>query len=568
VTRPSLDDTKLEARLVGELAGHFHVPGYQRGYRWGEPDVSRLLDDVKAAGTEPYFLQPIVVKARQDGKWELIDGQQRLTTLFLILQYIQTHLPAAKPGYTLEYETRPDSQGYLTALDADQQKHNIDFFHIYQAFECIAAWFEGQANPLQAAIDFYTATSKSLQVIWYEAPESTNSKELFRRLNLGRIPLTDAELVKALLLARIRGTDPRSNKVHQVAAQWDVIERSLRDPELWAFVTRRTHEEATHIELLLDTLADFVNKPPPGPRPRFHTFEALRPSIEASPKRVWDQVQDLHSLLLGWYEDSTLYHWIGYVVASGKPFRAVVAMAQGLTKAEFKKRLADEIRQGLRLTEAQVRDLAYPSAKCTEVLLLMTVETVRRREGGTQRFSFRSHVLGKWSLEHIHAQNAEPLQTADQWKQWLTHHRKALDAVPTSDPPGREELLGAIDLAITTNPLTEARFRQLEQRVISAFSLDAPAGEDEVHSIANLALLASGDNSALSNSVFEVKRQEILRRDKAGAYIPACTRDVFLKYYTDSDAQQLHFWGPQDREGYLAAMLMRIDPFLTQTSAQ
>lgn len=568
MTRPSLDDTKLEARLVGELAGHFHVPGYQRGYRWGEPDVSRLLDDVKAAGTEPYFLQPIVVKARQDGKWELIDGQQRLTTLFLILQYIQTHLPAAKPGYTLEYETRPDSQGYLTALDADQQKHNIDFFHIYQAFECIAAWFEGQANPLQAAIDFYTATSKSLQVIWYEAPESTNSKELFRRLNLGRIPLTDAELVKALLLARIRGTDPRSNKVHQVAAQWDVIERSLRDPELWAFVTRRTHEEATHIELLLDTLADFVNKPPPGPRPRFHTFEALRPSIEASPKRVWDQVQDLHSLLLGWYEDSTLYHWIGYVVASGKPFRAVVAMAQGLTKAEFKKRLADEIRQGLRLTEAQVRDLAYPSAKCTEVLLLMNVETVRRREGGTQRFSFRSHVLGKWSLEHIHAQNAEPLQTADQWKQWLTHHRKALDAVPTSDPPGREELLGAIDLAITTNPLTEARFRQLEQRVISAFSLDAPAGEDEVHSIANLALLASGDNSALSNSVFEVKRQEILRRDKAGAYIPACTRDVFLKYYTDSDAQQLHFWGPQDREGYLAAMLMRIDPFLTQTSAQ
>jgi hypothetical protein len=198
----------------------------------------------------------------------------------------------------------------------------------------------------------------------------------------------------------------------------------------------------------------------------------------------------------------------------------------------------------------------------------MNVETVRRREGGTQRFSFRSHVLGKWSLEHIHAQNAEPLQTADQWKQWLTHHRKALDAVPTSDPPGREELLGAIDLAITTNPLTEARFRQLEQRVISAFSLDAPAGEDEVHSIANLALLASGDNSALSNSVFEVKRQEILRRDKAGAYIPACTRDVFLKYYTDSDAQQLHFWGPQDREGYLAAMLMRIDPFLTQTSAQ
>ena len=170
---------------------------------------------------------------------------------------------------------------------------------MFKAFQCIRAWFERQVNPLQAAIDFYTATSKSLQVLWYNAPEHMDSKELFRRLNVGRIPLTDAELVKALLLARVRGMDIRSDRAHQMAAQWDVVERDLRTPELWAFVTKRAEREATHVSLLLDTLADATAKPPTGPRPRFHTFETLRPEIEASPKKVWDDIQDLHSLLLG-----------------------------------------------------------------------------------------------------------------------------------------------------------------------------------------------------------------------------------------------------------------------------
>lgn len=407
----TLGGATLATKYVGELAGHFFVPGYQRGYRWGEPEVGRLLDDVQASGTEPYFLQPIVIKALDDGKWELIDGQQRLTTLFLILQYIQRHLPAAQPGYTLEYETRPDSQAYLTELNPDQQQDNIDFFHIFKVFECIRAWFERQANQLQAVIDFYTATSKSLQVIWYEAPADTDSKELFRRLNVGRIPLTDAELVKALLLARVR-RDGHSDRAHQVAAQWDVIERDLRNPELWAFVTRRAHGQATHIELLLDTLADRITKPSSGHRPRFHTFETLRPAIQGAPKKVWDDVQDLHSLLLGWYEDRTLYHWIGYLVAIGEPFGDIVEMAQGRSKSRFEEALAARIRKRLRQTEEQVRELVYPSAKCTEVLLLMNVETVRQRMSSSERYSFRAHAAGSWSLEHIHAQNAELLQRA------------------------------------------------------------------------------------------------------------------------------------------------------------
>jgi hypothetical protein len=76
-----------------------------------------------------------------------------------------------------------------------------------------------------------------------------------------------------------------------------------------------------------------------------------------------------------------------------------------------------------------------------------------------------------------------------------------------------------------------------------------------MHSISNLALLSSDDNSVLSNGVFEVKRQKILEIDRGGHYVPLCTRNVFLKYYTSADAQQVHFWGPKDREHYFDAIV-------------
>lgn len=560
----------LENKYVGDLDGHFVIPDYQRGYRWGTLDVERLLDDVQASGDAHYFLQPIVVKKLHNEKWELIDGQQRLTTLYLILQYIQrTTLPSALLGYSLEYETRPSSQDYLSDLSAQDSEKNIDFFHIFQAYECIRGWFERQPNSVQSAIDFFTATTKSLQVIWYEAPEHMDSKELFRRLNVGRIPLTDAELVKALLLARFRGKSGHLERAHQVAAQWDIVERDLRAPELWAFVTARSPKEATHINLLLNTLADTITKPLPGPRPRFHTFETLRPAIEDSPKAVWDRVQDLHSLLLGWYDDRTLYHWIGYLIAVGDQFTSIVSLASGLTKTQFTEALERRIRDRLSLSAEQLKELTYepPTAKkCTEVLLLMNVESVRQRTASSELYSFSAHASAAWSLEHIHAQNADQLRTAEQWTEWLDLHLKALESLPMKDHSDRESILVDIQAALDANVLTGARFRGLEQRVVQAFS-GGEIDTDEIHSISNLALLSSKDNSALNNSVFEVKRREILQRDKDGSYIPACTRDAFLKYYTKTGAHQIHFWGPQDREGYLEAMLKFVERFLSKSDA-
>jgi hypothetical protein len=93
-------------------------------------------------------------------------------------------------------------------------------------------------------------------VIWYQAPEVLDATTLFIRLNVGRIPLTDAELVKALLLSRSRGRTGVTDRALEIAAQWDAIERDLREPELWSFITGKASEDPTHISLLLDTIAE------------------------------------------------------------------------------------------------------------------------------------------------------------------------------------------------------------------------------------------------------------------------------------------------------------------------
>lgn len=234
----STETATLELRFVGDVAGSFRVARYQRGYRWGEHEVSRLLNDIWESNGEPYSLQPVVVKRIDEASWELVDGQQRLTTLFLIFVFMERErLQNAPPPYSITYETRSDSEPFLRAPNKEVAGANIDFFHINGAYECIRAWFDAHGGRRQhVANKFYGYLFESVRVIWYEAPNNLNSTDLFTRLNVGRIPLTDAELVKALVLSRSRAAAGVSDRTHEIAAQWDVIERDLRNPEVWAFI--------------------------------------------------------------------------------------------------------------------------------------------------------------------------------------------------------------------------------------------------------------------------------------------------------------------------------------------
>jgi len=116
--------------------------------------------------------------------------------------------------------------------------------------------------------------------------------------------------------------------------------------------------------------------------------------------------------------------------------------------------------------------------------------------------------------------------------------------------------------AYERQPLDRQEFEDIQQQAILVLS--AQGNIEYMHSIANLALLNTSDNAALNNSTFDVKRNAIIEMDKKGQYVPFCTKMVFLKYYTPSASNQLHFWGQADRVAYVEAINTVLKDFLAE----
>ena len=142
--------------LVKDLAGmRFVVPSYQRGYRWEKTQVQELLDDLYSFNSldpnDRYCLQPIVVRRSDDGSYELVDGQQRLTTIFIIQRYSYWLMRSDEIDFEIRYETRPDSWGFLTSDISSEDGNwvgNPDYYYMRQAWCAIEDWRNDKAmNP-------------------------------------------------------------------------------------------------------------------------------------------------------------------------------------------------------------------------------------------------------------------------------------------------------------------------------------------------------------------------------------------------------------------------------------
>lgn len=554
------DTAGLAHKEVGSIHGRFIVPAYQRGYRWGKHEVSALLDDIWENGPRDYSLQPVVVMKRGDAEWVLVDGQQRLTTLYLVFRYIHGHLPKAAPAYTLAYTTRPELEGFLrdevhtVDLPEARWKINADFFHLRSAWEVVRTWFEDRGkDPTDVALEMRSRLVNHVRVIWYQA-EDVDARALFSRLNIGRIALTSAELVKALLLARSDARAPER------AAQWDAIERELREPAYWAFLTNAEEERhPARIELLLDLLAGRGSE-----WRRYQTFDTLRVQLDHDAAKLWERVLDLRARLREWFEDHDRFHQVGYLVATGGPqeLADLVKDAEPVGRRALGTALDTRIRARLKQRRSELAALTYDDKKtCQRVLLLANVATARRARA--VRFPFHRHkgVRSEWTLEHIHAQQSEGLDSDKDWQAWLDLHVGALASLPAGD--ARDSMRARI--AEERHQLTRERFRALAADVIALFSPGSEEGSDWVHSLTNLALLPASENTQLGNAVFAAKRRVVLELDRKGTYIPPCTRDVFLKYYTTDDTPQLQFWGAADRQAYEGALLDVLGPYLEDT---
>lgn len=553
---------------------HFLIPSYQRGYRWTELHVKALLEDIDdflkkqaidGAVRASYCLQPIVVVAKQDNEgqriWEIVDGQQRLTTLYIILKRL------GKPCFKLFFEKRPESNDFLINLSATNQNHDTPDYHFMsEAYRCIDNWFnEKELVDIAYADEFATTLLKLVQVIWYEvqlkaiSPNDQESEkiDIFNRLNIGKIPLEDAELVRALLMSKVEGKTEHEKLMRQAefSNEWYEIEHWLQQSETWKFLTSKNF--ANHIQLIFELQAHNKNSD------NYNTYKWFEQELRNGDNpqdrafELWKQTKEIFSKFRYWYSERTIYHYAGYLLVAGKIKLSELLTLSESDKKTFKKELRSKI--NTYIEDVNVEDLSYENnlKDLKQYLLLFNVLSVQQLTANPQnRFPFNLYreieINERWSLEHIHAQQSQdPLQTDKIIREWISDTLNSISKITTINKGDGNP----VDITSWKNELIEMSesdkidkddFNRVRGRIIEAFD-----SRSTMHTLENMALLACPDNSHLNNAIFPVKRDRIIEMERQGRFIPPCTRNVFLKLYSKADNQP-YFWSTADKCDYIA----------------
>ena len=650
----------------------FFIPSYQRGFRWTKLQVKDLLNDVKEFidnnKTGFYSLQPLVVKkkwpdnalAEIQGKvsveeiedyinnceWEVIDGQQRLTTIFIILFFLNKD---NNNLYDIEYQTRQyqnrqNITEFLKKIKDSQRSEfkdfindrndidNIDFYHIYTTFQTIREWFE-KMEP-----DNWTKYKEQLlhnvKFIWYESVGEDPIK-VFTRLNIGKIKLTSSELIKALLLNRSNFNEEALRHIQlrqqEIASEWDHIEYTLQNDEFWLFLHHTGYQRPTRIDFIFDLICDDENEPLIGfpnkdkkdetiGTDEYRTFRFFYEYFHQKDKNknelineCWKQVKRLFQTFQEWFNDLTLYHYIGYLICLiNKEVNTIDYLKELVQKwngdkRQFIKLLKDKISEKIENCknldqQYKIGDEAFDKGKfnkreCLPLLLLHNIQTVivqnkeleDKKEYGLPvfyKFPFHLYKKEKWDVEHIDSNTANELENEKEQKEWLKY--TLLDEDVANKVDLRDNIKAFINgengrLDFVT--LSEELQKFVSDPASSDWGNSEP--EKEKNKIWNYVLLDAGTNRGYGNAIFPAKRRSIIGKDqgkkyivnddltvttvtgedkenkrshKLIAFVPPVTKNVFLKYYNTS-IRNLKTWDRADAEAYKKNILETLKEF-------
>lgn len=600
----------------------FVIPSFQRGYRWEEKQVLDLLEDIKQfsndddiPNSDSYFLQPIVVKAtKYNGKdmWEVLDGQQRLTTMLLVLKRLMRRLSEDEREqyddslYSINYTNRPDLN-----FDDPQAADNIDSYYLSAAKKVIDDWFKEQAKNKQNLDKFkgslLYAQKRQVKIIWYAIDENSTdllSINIFNRLNKGKISLTSSELIKALFIMDYElSSENKSLAAEQLSMEWNEMERMFQHDNFWYFISDDDRGTQTRIDILFDfvtqrpdesdtdysyrefqKLYDFCRE-----QERNNTCEPFAGGWAkdvSNMQDAWKQVRKTYDRLVAWYEDNLYYHYVGYLVAIGfTPLQIYNHLEQEKsaiqnhewtvedTKQSLRRLMMEKFKEGAKryLSKEDIDNFEYGSEYVVRVLLLFNIESCRK--GHNIRFAFDNYKKENWDVEHVDSQNDATLQEYDDRMRWLNQVKFILELEGTERSRELANICGGyIDAFKKAGKVHVETYRDFYMIINKYYSREGNEKEEEVDLknkrkdyLSNLTLLDSSTNREYKDAPFAYKRYYLIEKDKEGkCFIPVCTRNLFLKYFSNSNCGASYLdnmrWNNMDRSDYMKAMHKVVDP--------
>lgn len=595
---------------VKDLVGkRFIIPAYQRGYKWTEQQVKDLLNDIwdftfNSSRKDGFLcLQPLAVaktggfeetikieessdeeiilsKVREafnkNVQWAVIDGQQRLTTIKLIMKYLNSKTHPNETLYDLKYETREDSAGFLANIVSKEENDatNSDYYHMRKVYSAIELFFRGK-SPDELDKIKNTILEKT-QFIWYECPKKDEIR-VFTDLNKGKIKLTNAELIKALFLTASNFTDP--HRQHEIANEWDEIERSLQNDEFWLFFHDNNYSNPTRIDYLFDVLCNlYVNKIKRKKQyiisaigtDEYRTFRFYENLIVKKKNilnnedekdlinKLWGDVKELYYTLMEWYNDLYFYHDIGFLVECahmtvGELYKSWKENDKGKFRYKLTEKIEDSINAKDKCEKGKtILDIQYKSdegdsnkpdkTKCKPILLLHNVQTVinqnKRKRGEDQykyevfyKFPFYLFKRNKWDVEHIDStttngldKNITRLTWLLQFKDYKSAEEKIKEIINTitknvdfqKEKFTEEEIINSLENANIFDKFDELQSNIFDNQKGNQQNQKGKqlAEGDERNQIWNFTLLDASTNRGYGNSLFPSKRRTIMAKER------------------------------------------------------
>lgn len=603
----------IELKSVRELLGmKFFIPSYQRGYRWTEQQVKDLLDDVNDFEPQElpdsrektwYCLQPLVVSKMKETNpclneegdkrywYEVIDGQQRLTTIYIILKMMSD----INDFHAIQYQTRPQSREFLANININNKtnKDNIDFHFMLSTKNVV------DKNKSNLKDNFVNKLLDSCKVIWYETEE--DSYEVFKRLNSGKISLSNAELVKALLLKddNFEGMNVDALRLKQLemAGEWDRMEQTLHDDSFWYFINPEPEDarfNCTRIDFLLEMILRCEKEDKKEESEEtykyniekelrqndYFIFSTYSKSIASeSWEGQWGKIQRFFRIMKAWYDDRQLYHYIGYLMnlkgeSKMTMLRELLCKAEK-TKDEFLSFLIKRCQESLtkRNSEQDVNFADWEYGKNNNdihnVLLLFNLATTQNQVSEVSRYPFDKHFEAakkKWSLEHIHAQNEKKAN----WNE--EQFKKIKDFLKNISLEGIDDLNGYLEEKKSSEDIDDATYRSIigafMGKSINVKEIDGKQTftsefEKDDH-LTNMALLQGDKNAAFNNKLYPEKRAKLAEYENVeneSLFVPICTRNVFFKHYSPNSTNPL-LWDEQAGKEYVTAIVKVVASYL------
>jgi hypothetical protein len=561
----------------------YYIPPYQRGYKWKSKGqnawVKVLLTDLLDSynSNEPeYYLQYITVKKRtykEAEVLEVIDGQQRITTLIVLLSVILYKQNDTDTSHNIAYDKlvygiRDRVQDFLdlfvyegvdrilhTSWDSFTESNpdydEQDIYYLFSAANKIAELLPQDTERLD---DFTNFLKNRVLLILNLVDQNTSSEKIFSNLNSNKVDLTSTELIKALILTKssreaIIEEYQNYKELMELRAmmgrQWDEISRWVNREDVKSFYFE--YDNAMNQLLTLVALRD--NYKPPSERSEYHLFDFFQAKIkrgEKAAQHYFNNLKLIYSLFKDWFGDNESYNRLGFLFSvQGSSFdkKSIIDFCEK-DKVDLRSELLSlSIEQ---IPEA-VTELEYghDNLNIRDVLLALSIFANDK----DYRFDFHSFRQERWSLEHIFPQNPEELSN-DLGKKDIEILNSLLKTAEHDFSKLCEEGETVYDVKLMYKTLSQKlnwdascnisdRDKRLLYRLIRS---------DKLNSIGNMALLTKSDNSSNRNGMFDYKRRNVASRISNGSFVPKHTYDVFSKLISGDFNPDLTVWSEKDIE--------------------